>query len=248
MSQFDNFPKNQPQSMQMDVDVDKMKTIIGESGKSEINFKEDIWTHFTKDGEDKGIVHRRTLQKKCRQVVKSHYPYVKLVISRHWTDKEEKILKNILDKMGEMDKITSEIDWKGVHSQFIEKVGRFDRDKKALQERYRNYIYHKVRLPGDRKKPVFTEDQIKSIIYYREKKEIGWKEISDKLNDSIDRQNEVNKAIDKNIELIPHCTAGQIKNKYSTEIKKGLYALAKAAELVEIEKKLEKMNVNYITI
>ncbi|CAG8660986.1 4813_t:CDS:2, partial [Diversispora eburnea] len=132
---------------------------------------------------------------------------------------EENLLINILEETGEMGKKSSEINWNSIYEQFIEKRGRSDRDKKALQERYRNYIDPKVRLPNKRKKFTFTENQTRSIIDYKKNGKIGWKEISDKLNEVIDMQNELNKASDKEIKLLPCCTPNQVKIKYNAVIK-----------------------------
>ncbi|CAG8480260.1 5042_t:CDS:10 [Diversispora eburnea] len=189
---------------------------------------------------------RRKLARKKILNIEDLYRTIKFIISRHWDENEENLLKNILEETGEMGKKSSEINWNSIYEQFIEKRGRSDRDKKALQER--NYIDPKVRLPEKQKKFTFTENQTLSIIDYKVNNEtIGWKEIADNLNEVIDLQNELNKASGKKIRPLPRCTPNQVKNKYNTVIKtmKGpLDTLAKTAELRRTKeiKETEKIN------
>ncbi|RHZ67039.1 hypothetical protein Glove_303g90 [Diversispora epigaea] len=199
MPRHNNIPMNKPQLTWSIEDESRMNYIIGEfinSGKFEINFK-DIWSQFA-DGED--IAYRRFVQKMCKKLVQDHHPKVKLVISRHWTGEEENLLRDILVKEIEMEKETCEIKWDVVLSKFKEKGGL--RDKKALQERYRNYMHPKVYMPGDRKRYIFSKEQTRAIIDYKaNNSKIGWKEISEKLNEVIDMQNMLNKMTDKKNKL-----------------------------------------------
>ncbi|RHZ67078.1 hypothetical protein Glove_303g150 [Diversispora epigaea] len=222
-------PKKKSQFTWSIEDESRMNYIISEfinSGKFEINFK-DIWSQFSDSQE---IEYRRFVQKMCKKLVQSHHPKVKLVISRHWTKYEEKLLKDVLVEEIKMGKETCEIKWDDVLSKFKEKGG--ERDKKALQERYRNYIHPKVFVPGDRKRYIFSKEQTRAIIDYKaNNSKIGWKEISEKLNEVIDMQNMLNKMTDKKNRLnevidnkanvkriMPHCTPNQVRNKYNTLI------------------------------
>ncbi|RHZ84843.1 hypothetical protein Glove_74g247 [Diversispora epigaea] len=254
MSQYNNTSDNNNLPFTWSIeDTNKLSKLTSElttekSGIFEISFK-DIWSKFAKGGEK--LQYRRFVQNKCRKLLQqqniSNYRKVKLIISRHWGKDEENLLVNILKEMGEMGKNTSEINWNNVYEQFIQKRGRNDRDKKALQERYRNYLDPKVYLPNKRKRFTFTEEQTFLIIDYKVNGKIGWKEIADKLNEVIDMQNELNEANGKKIKLLPRCTPNQVKNKYNTVtklMKDPLYTLAKTAELRIIQESKETGEIN----
>ncbi|RHZ77378.1 hypothetical protein Glove_180g96 [Diversispora epigaea] len=162
---------------------------------------------------------------------------------------EENLLRDILIKEIKTEKRTSEINWNDVLSKFKGKGG--NRDKKALQERYRNYIHPKVYVLGERKRYLFSKEQIYSIIYQKENNEkIGWKDIADNLNEMIDMENELNKANMEN--KLPRCTPNQVKNKYNTimsiikiEETEEIKEMEKIEEIKEMEK-IDKMKIGYI--
>ncbi|RHZ71202.1 hypothetical protein Glove_261g16 [Diversispora epigaea] len=251
MPQLNYALKNKNNAQWTPEETERLIKIINEctfekSGIFEISFK-DIWLKLKFDTNR----DRKSVQNKCKKLVQqqnvSNYRKVKLVISRHWEEDEECILKDILIEMGAMGKKTSEIYWNDVYSQFKEKRGRNDRDIKALQERYRNYIDPKVYLPNKRKKYNFTKDQITSIIMYKINNEAtSWKEMADKLNESIDLKNKLN----GNTLHLPHCTPNQVRNKYNTitkPSKERFDILARlASEEMEEMGETNKMNVKFV--